>query len=103
MRRLAVIARLKPGTRRQAEELIAQGVPFDLAASDFDRHTVYLSDGEVVFVFEGTEVEWQLDDLMSDVFHPVLQAALAAWRPLVEGEPHVAREAYFWQRDEARG
>lgn len=99
MERLALIALLKPGTEVQAEELIAMGPPFDLTQSGFVRHCVFLSASEVVFVFEAHEVEWLVDDLLAGQFlHHVLAEMLEAWRPLVEGEPRIAREKFFWER-----
>jgi hypothetical protein len=95
---IALIGCLKPGARREALALIEQGAPFDLASAGFDRHSVFLSDREVVFVFEGPDVEWELDDITSDAFHPALQEAFASWRPLVEGEPRVARGVFHWDR-----
>lgn len=98
MKRIAIVARLKPGAFERASELVAKGPPFDLDEDGFERHTVYLSKNEVVFVFEGRDVEWVIDDLVSDFHHRQLRESLAAWRPLVEGMPRVAREAYFWER-----
>ena len=103
MQRLAVIVRLREGARERAAELLAHGPPFDLADGEFERHAVYLSEHEVVFVFEGPEAEWRLDDLASDFFHPALQDALEDWRPLVEGDPRVANVAYFWERGAGPG
>jgi hypothetical protein len=51
MEQLAIVARLKSGAEPRARELIASGPPFDPAESGFDRHAVYLSVDEVVFVF----------------------------------------------------
>ena len=98
MKRLAVVARLKPGAAERAKELVAKGPPFDLEEDGFERHAVYLSKTEVVFVFEGRGVEWMVDDLVSDFHHRGLRETLAAWRPLIDGMPRVAREAYFWER-----
>ena len=58
---------------------------------------MFISESEVVFVFEGDEVEWQLDDLVSDFFSAGLQQAFGQWRELVEGEPKLAEQAYFWE------
>jgi hypothetical protein len=96
--RLAVIAQLKPGTEVQAEELIAAGPPFDPAASGFARHSVFLSANAVVFVFEGREVEWLVDDLVDGQhLHPLVEQALEDWQPLIHGRPEMAREKFFWQ------
>ena len=97
MEKLAIFARLKPGAEAQAAELIEKGPPFDPGEDGrVDRHVVYLSAGEVVFVFEGREVEWVVEELVDDPMHWLAADALQAWRPLVEGEPRIARPAYAW-------
>jgi hypothetical protein len=99
MRRIALVARLKAGAEERAAELLAAGPPFDPAEDEIERHAVYLSREEVVFVFEGHEIEWKVDDLLtSDYFHRRVSESLAAWRELIEGEPRLAEEAYFWER-----
>ena len=99
MERLALIAQLKPGSEPRAKELIAKGPPFDPRESGFDRHSIYLSATEVIFVFEAHEVEWLVDSLIDEPFHWMLRDALDEWRPLVEGRPRMAREQFFWERD----
>jgi hypothetical protein len=97
MGRIAVIARLKPDSEARAAELIAAGPPFDPAAVGLERHAVYLSHGEVVFVFEGPEVEWIVDGVVDDPFR---SPVFAEWKTIVERSPKIAREAYSWDRDE---
>ena len=99
MQQLAIIVSLKPGSEQRVAELTAMGPPFDPREVGFDRHTVFTTGREAVFVFEGAEVEWRLDDLVYDFFHPLLQDALESWRDVVEGEPRHAGPAYAWQRD----
>ena len=70
MERVAIVARLKEGSGSRAAELIAAGPPFDLAETGIAHHSVYLSATEVVFVFEGHQVEWMVDDLINDPFRP---------------------------------
>ena len=98
MERLALIARLKPGSVPRAKELIAKGPPFDVEASGLVRHSIFLSATEVVFVFEAHEVEWLVDALIHEPFQWELHEALDQWRPLVEAEPRMAREEFFWTR-----
>jgi hypothetical protein len=66
MNRLAIVAQLKADSSDRAHELLAAGPPFRLEGSGIERHAVYLSSREVVFVFEGPEVEWKVDDLVDD-------------------------------------
>jgi hypothetical protein len=97
MEQLAIVARLRAGVEPEAAELLAAGPPFDPAEQGFTRHAVYLSAGEVVFVFEGPEVEWIVDGMVDDPFRWRVIEALDAWRPLVEGQPRIARAMYVWE------
>ncbi len=97
MRRVAIVVRLKAGSGPRAAELIAAGPPFDLAETGIARHSVYLSAGEVVFVFEGREVEWMVDALVDEPFRPTLRRALEQWRAIVDGPPRIARERFGWE------
>ena len=101
MERVAIIARLKEGREQQAVDLVAAGPPFDLADTGIVRHSIYISATDVVFMFEGHEVEWIVDQLIDEPFHYELHRALEQWRDIVEGRPHVARECFGWQRDES--
>ena len=96
MEQLAIVARLRPGTEPQAAELIARGAPFDPQAIGLRRHTSFLSAGEVVFVFEGDEVEWTVDNLIDEPFHWELLTAFEEWREIVDGQPRIARVAFAW-------
>jgi hypothetical protein len=99
LERLAVIARLKPGAEVRGEELIARGPPFDPKERGLARVSVYLSASEVMFVFEAHEVETIVEDLIDDPFQSMVEEAFDAWRPLVDGEPRIARAKFFWERD----
>jgi len=106
MERVAIIAHLKEGSEQLAAELVGAGPPFDLADTGIVRHSVYVSAYEVVFVFEGHEVEWIVDQLIDERFryelrrHYELRRALERWREIVDGRPRVARERFGWQLDE---
>ena len=101
MERVAIIARLKEGSERRAAELVGAGPPFDLTDTGIVRHTIYISASEAVFVFEGDEVEWIVDQLIDEPFHYELHRALEQWREIVDGQPRVARERFDWQLDQA--
>jgi hypothetical protein len=90
---------LKSGTEQEAADLLAKGPPFDPGEKGLERHVVYLSADEVVFVFEGPEVDVVLDELIENPFEPVVVAALDRWRPLIDGNPRIARPAYEWRRE----
>ena len=100
MERVAIIAHLKEGSEQRVADLVEAGPPFDLADAGIVRHSIYISAHEAVFVFEGHEVEWMIDSLITEPFHYELQRALDEWRPIIEGTPRIARERFAWERDE---
>src|SRR5262245_2273474 len=96
MQRVAVIATLKPDAAEKARELVAEGPPFDPDELGFERHHVYVSETQAVFVFEGARV----DALVRRIAESGSGAheTFAAWEPLLQGIPALAPEAYFWER-----
>jgi len=99
MNRLMIVARLQEGTHEEAEALIAAGPPFDPEELGFHRHAAYLTAGEIVFLFEGPEVEWLVNDIVDDV---VISAAFGPWHKLVEGTPRLAHERFYWSRESSK-
>ena len=94
MSRLVLVARLLPGSEAKATALLEAGPPFDPARVGMSRHLVFATGSEVVFVFEGHEIEWTVDDLVN---HPIVAAALEPWRKLGDGLPRIAEELYAWE------
>jgi hypothetical protein len=101
MERVAIIARLKPRSERRTAELVEAGPPFELTETGIVRHSIYISASEAVFVFEGHQVEWIVDQLVDEPFQLELHRALDQWREIVDGQPRIARERFGWQLDEA--
>jgi hypothetical protein len=99
MDRLIIAARLRSGAEVDAAALIAGGPPFALGAMPFERHSVHVAEGVVVFVFEGAHADWHVDDLVED---PVVTASFAAWAPLIERPPSIARAVFEWERSRPR-
>jgi hypothetical protein len=92
--RVAVLAKLLPGSRERAAEILAKGAPYGLALAGFRRHSVFLAEDAVVFVFEGPGIEVLVSDLVND---PARSAAFSVWAPILEGSPVLAREEFYWQ------
>ncbi len=92
--RVAVVAKLLPGSRERAVQILAKGAPYGLALAGFRRHSVFLAEEAVVFVFEGPGIEGLVRDLVND---PVRSAAFAVWAPLLEGTPALAKEEFYWE------
>jgi hypothetical protein len=92
--RVAVVATLLPGSRERAAEILAKGAPYGLALAGFRRHSVFLAEETVVFVFEGPGIEGLVRDLVND---PTRSAAFSIWAPLLDGTPVLAREEFYWE------
>ncbi len=94
MSRLVVIAPLRENARKRALQLLSEGPPFELAETAFDRHQVYLTEREAVFVFEGpgrATLELPGEE-------PALWRAAEAWNECLAAKPRVARTAFSWER-----
>ena len=97
-RRLIVVLPLKPDAHASVGRLLKQGPPFEPAAiKGLDRHEVFLTTDEAVFVFESELGADALAPLLSD---PKLWEAVAAWSEHVAGPPRIAEEVFSWIRRE---
>jgi hypothetical protein len=92
--RVAVFAKLRPGSRERAGEIVAEGAPYELGETGFRRHSVFLAEEAAVFVFEGSGVEGLVSQLVND---PTRSAMFSVWGPLLEGTPELAHEAFYWE------
>jgi hypothetical protein len=99
MNRLMIVARLRADAHDEAEILLAEGPPFDPEQVGLERHSAYLTAGEVVFVFEGPEVEWIVNDLVDD---PRVADFFAPWQKLIEDTPRLAHERFHWSEADAK-
>jgi hypothetical protein len=101
MNRLMIVARLRDDAHDEAEVLLREGPPFDPEKLGLERHSAYLTAGEVVFVFEAPQVEWIVNDLVDDAATAVY---FGPWEKLIEGPPRLAHERFHWSRaDEKLG
>lgn len=91
MSQLAAVARLKPGTEAQVAQLLRQGPRFDSGGRGLQRHAVYLSATEVVFIFEGPDAR------LSGASRRI-QEALDEGVAHELGPARVAEEADTWSR-----
>ena len=92
--RVAVVATLKPGSRERAGAILAQGAPYGIDRAGFRRHSVFLAEETVVFMFEGPGIERLVRDLVND---PARSGGFGVWAPLLDGTPALAREEFYWE------
>ena len=101
MDRFVLTARLKADGRRQALALLAEHSALGMEELEtyLDRHTIFLTETEVIFLFEGKGAQEAVRALFND---PVRSALIGRWLPLFEGPLHQALEAYAWERQADR-
>lgn len=98
MSHLVVVVPLREGAHERARELLRQGPPFDLEKTQVERHHVFLTEHEAVFVFETSGGAATLE-LSAE--HPAMLQATAAWRECIAAGPRKAQVAYSWERTPA--
>ena len=95
MDRVVLLARLKDGARDRAEQLLTDAARADAPQDAFERGTIFLTDREIVFLFEGADADETVRAILDD---PVRSTVLTPWLPLFEGPLHPVRQAYSWER-----
>jgi hypothetical protein len=94
MSRTVVVVPLLEGSREQAAELLRGGPPFDPEEVGLERHHVFLTDEEAVFVFEAED----LDSTERLIGGGAFWTAAEAWKDVVAGPPRIGADAYSWLR-----
>jgi hypothetical protein len=94
-RGLAVVVPLRDGSHEAVRKLLEAGPPFDPESLPLDRHQVFLTPGEVVFVFESRFGAHGLESLLEA---PALWEIAASWSEHVAGAPRIAEDVYSWTR-----
>jgi hypothetical protein len=95
-RRLAVVLPLLPGSGGAVRALLAEGPPFNPEEIRLDRHEVFLSSDEAIFLFESRLGANALDPLLED---PALWQRAAAWHEFLAGPPRIAEDVFSWRRE----
>ena len=96
-RRLAIVLPVKEEARDAVRALLAEGPPFDPEALSLDRHQVYLTATEAIFIFESRLGADALEPLLRD---GDLWKSAAAWHDLLAGPPHIAEDVFSWARND---
>lgn len=92
---VAVVVPLRAGTAARARELVATGPPFDVEHTELDAHHVFVSEREVVFVFEGEHAREVVERLIRE---PQVLRTAVRWRECLGGRPRLAEAVYAWRR-----
>jgi hypothetical protein len=97
MDRFVLSARLRPDGHQRAQTLLAEhsALSTEELEKAFNRHVIFLSETEVIFLFEGEGANESVRALFND---PVRSALIGHWLPLFDGPLHRVPEAYVWER-----
>lgn len=90
--RLLVVIPLREGVRDRVAELLDHGPPFDPEQVGLERHLVFLTDREAIFLFESATV-LNVERLLAEAS---VWASADAWKPYVAGPPRIAEPSYLW-------
>jgi hypothetical protein len=94
-RSLAVVVPLKEGAHEAVRALLEAGPPFDPEGTPLDRHQVFLTPSDAVFVFETGVGVQGLESLLQQ---PELWKIASSWQEHVAGPPRIADDVYSWSR-----
>lgn len=93
--RVAVVLPLRRGTAERVRELVSAGPPFDLDEAGLERHHVFVTEHEAIFLFEGARTRETIERLIRS---PRVLRAAEGWRECLAGPPRLAEESYAWRR-----
>jgi hypothetical protein len=95
-RRVAIVLPIKAESHGAVRELLDSGPPFNPEQiPGLDRHQVFLTHEEAIFVFEAQPGDDALAPLIAD---PELWRIAADWRKYIAGPPRIAEDAFSWTR-----
>jgi hypothetical protein len=96
VRRLTVVLPIKPASRASVQALLENGPPFDPERLEgLDRHEVFLTPQEVIFLFDSN---FGADALARLIAEPGLWQSAGAWGDHIAGPPRIADNVYSWAR-----
>ena len=96
-RRIAIVLPLREEAYDAVRDLLTAGPPFDPEALDLDRHHVFLTTSEAVFIFESRLGADALEPLLQE---PKLWQSVAAWHDHLAGPPRIAEDIFSWERSD---
>jgi hypothetical protein len=93
MSRVVVVIPLEAGASGRVASLVRRGPVFDAATAGLERHHVFVTEQEAVFVLEGERDA--IERLTRD------EDAWSTWAEHAAAPPRLAEDVYDWIRPEA--
>jgi len=98
MRRFAMIVPLKRGSGDEVRRILADSASDALGDTSLERHFVFQSSDELVFLFEGAHADRIAKALIEK---SALLGQESRLRQHLDGSPRVLEEVFSWERPEA--
>jgi hypothetical protein len=98
MWRFVMIVPLKRGSGDEVRRILADGLPYALGDTSLERHFVFQSSDELVFLFEGEHADQLAKALIEK---PALLLQESRLGRHMGGSPRVPEEVFSWERPEA--
>jgi hypothetical protein len=95
MHRFVLTAELRRGSAPEVARILREGPPFDISKTSLERHEVFLSDEEIVFLFEGPHADREASRLLSS--RRVLSRGGRIGAHLL-APPRTPAERFSWER-----
>jgi hypothetical protein len=92
---VVLVVPLEEGVVEEARALAAGGPPFDPTQWGLERHEVFFTSSEAVFLFEGRDAGRLVAELVQD---PAGWRAALRWKELLAAPPRLGESAYSWAR-----
>jgi hypothetical protein len=90
---IALVLPLKPGALQTARALVAEGPPFDPSDKSLDRHEVFLTEEEAIFVFTGQDA---CESVRAIAQESSVWRVAERWSACLDGPPRLAEAAFNW-------
>jgi len=98
---IAVVVPLAEGRSEIVREFLEEGPPFDPREIGLESHRAFLTEREVVFVFETQAGMKAFERILAE---PEFWDVLPHWRRNVAGEPRIGPAVFEWpQRGRSEG
>ncbi len=92
-KKLAIVVPIAEGQRETVRAFLAEGPPFDLAGAGIDRHEVFLTEDEVIFVFGAPDGLPTLERILAE---PEFWDVVSSWERIVSAPPRAADIIFDW-------
>lgn len=97
--RIVVVVPLRDGVQGEVRRLLEIGPPFDPESAGLQQHQVFLTDHEVVFIFDTSDE----DALQRALADPNVWAAASAWAEYADGPARIGDEVFSWAKTSSNG